>query len=336
MSFLHRLYRYYFPDFLAKQYISKMKLATGIVLMYHEVLPDDFDMPSWLVVKESEFKKQMQFLAQHFDVLSLDDAINRVRGETQGEKPFAVVTFDDGYKGNLTTVLPIMESMGLSFTVYLATSAIVNSETYWYDQIIGLLSLRSDVSIRFELSFTGSARYFSYLVPLKASPRRRWAAMEAVLNDLKKLSPSERAEAVRQITESHKPEDNVEMLLVDDVKKISMSRLVTIGSHTHSHEMLDQLDENETVGSISRADQNIFEMTGRASKHFAYPNGSYDEHVVNLLENSDYTTAVTTDFGVFDSKSHIYKIPRIGVGRFDSFSKFKSLFSSDFINATKK
>ena len=30
--------------------------------MYHEVQPDSFDMPAWTVVKESDFKWQIEYL----------------------------------------------------------------------------------------------------------------------------------------------------------------------------------------------------------------------------------------------------------------------------------
>lgn len=134
------LFRNHFPQFLVEKAKNYMSPFCGIVLMYHEVLPDEVNLPAWTVVKESVFRWQMSYLQKNFDIVSIDEALKRINQKNLNiKRPFAVITFDDGYRGNFDIVLPIMELMGLPFTIYVATKAIVEENLYWYDQIINLI-----------------------------------------------------------------------------------------------------------------------------------------------------------------------------------------------------
>src|SRR5687767_12989429 len=77
------------------------------VLMYHELLPDDHVVEAWTVVSESEFRRQVDYLRRHFDIVSIDAALER----EAGSRPAAVLTFDDGGAGNHAHLLPIIDSM---------------------------------------------------------------------------------------------------------------------------------------------------------------------------------------------------------------------------------
>ena len=64
-----------FPDILYST-VGKLKTPRSIaVLMYHEVLPDDFEVDAWTIVKESDFRRQLQYIVQEFEVISLDRAL---------------------------------------------------------------------------------------------------------------------------------------------------------------------------------------------------------------------------------------------------------------------
>jgi peptidoglycan/xylan/chitin deacetylase (PgdA/CDA1 family) len=47
--------------------------------------------------------------------------------------------------------------------------------------------------------------------------------------------------------------------------------LVTVGSHTHTHALLDRLPASELADELDRADALIAEHVGRPARHFAYP-----------------------------------------------------------------
>jgi peptidoglycan/xylan/chitin deacetylase (PgdA/CDA1 family) len=47
--------------------------------------------------------------------------------------------------------------------------------------------------------------------------------------------------------------------------------VVDVGSHTHSHALLDRLPSSEVAGELDRSIELIGEHIGRAPRHFAYP-----------------------------------------------------------------
>lgn len=319
-------FRFLFPDYLAKTSFQRIPENSGIVLMYHEVLPDEVTLPAWTIVRESEFQWQMQYLARYFYILSMDQAIERLNGKQRGQRPFAVITFDDGYKGNFSTVLPIMESLGLPFVLYVATRAIMENSLYWYDQVISLLTGKKDIEVVVEVQeMPCSERFY---IPGKATDKRRWKEMDRLLSRLKELPASVRESIVQKLAEKHALKDiSIKMLSAGELSRLAESELVTIGGHTHSHELLDQLSPKVVSQTLLESNAIIRELTGAIPRHFSYPNGNYNQQVMQQVQKAGYKTAVTTQKGIWSKSEGLWEIPRVGIGRFDSKARFKALIS---------
>lgn len=68
------------------------------------------------------FREQIEFLARHFELVSLS-AITRP-DQASGERPRAAITFDDGFRGVRSEALPLLESRGIPFAVFVSRMAI--------------------------------------------------------------------------------------------------------------------------------------------------------------------------------------------------------------------
>lgn len=316
-----KLLSLYYPESWSASRIAKLQSDSGIVLMYHEVLPDNEGPPAWTVVRQSEFRRQMQFLVTNFDIVNLDVGIQRLSGKYGGKKPFAVITFDDGYSGVLNTIHPIMEEMDVPYTVYLATGAIQDQTIYWYDKIINLVCLNEEVCVTAP-SDTGD---LIFRIPNTKNDKIKWVAVQRLLEYLKTRPPEERYKLTDSICKkfnSQKP--LLRMLTAEDVRYLSQSPLVTIGAHTHGHELLDQLADTEIKSTLSQCNNCISSWAGTAARHFAYPNGNFDSRVAKIVQEEGFETAVTTQQGVWDSVANLYEVPRVSVGRFDSLDLFRA------------
>jgi peptidoglycan/xylan/chitin deacetylase (PgdA/CDA1 family) len=87
------------------------------VLMYHRVLEDGAaadGIEPGMFVRASAFRAQMEWLAARWRVLPLGEA---QPGESSGVT--AVVTFDDGWRDNLTVAWPILRALGIRPTIFL-------------------------------------------------------------------------------------------------------------------------------------------------------------------------------------------------------------------------
>ncbi len=87
------------------------------ILMYHRIdRVAGFDQ---LVVRPERFEQQMAYLARHHRVVPLAEAVRELSVGVQ--RPAVAVTFDDGYRDNLTQALPILQRHGIPATVFVTT-----------------------------------------------------------------------------------------------------------------------------------------------------------------------------------------------------------------------
>jgi peptidoglycan/xylan/chitin deacetylase (PgdA/CDA1 family) len=314
---------YFFDNFFPNRVLESLLLTRlagqGVALMYHEVLPDNNGLPSWTVVKESCFHAQMLFLKNNFDILPIEVALTKINHhKNKKNKPFAVITFDDGYKGNLTCALPILKSLHIPVTIYIATQTIETGNVYWYDKLIALISLKRELNI--DLSEYGLGKF---TLNNKNGEISNWNLMQKLLSALKTLSPQLRANAVEKICACTKniPEE-LRMMDIHDVGLLATSSLVTVGGHSHCHNILTQLSDKELFTTLEINRNKLQEWTGQEVKHFSYPNGDYDLRVTAAVKRAGYISAVTTHGGLWNKQCDALVMPRKGVGRFDSQGLF--------------
>ena len=103
---------------LSDRRLSARKGAAPI-LMYHRVIDDAMPAPRdpGMFVRASTFEWQIARLRSRWDVRTLGDLVNRPLRES--DPPCAVLTFDDGWRDNLTIAWPILERQGVRATIFL-------------------------------------------------------------------------------------------------------------------------------------------------------------------------------------------------------------------------
>lgn len=325
MALINNLASVWFPKVLELNSLKKYNHSNAVVLMYHEVLPDDFNIPSWTIVRTSDFRQQMAYLHQNYDVVTIETAIKRIYEGTDfspSKRPMIVITFDDGYSGNLHYAKRILQEFNLPFTVYIATAQVESGGYYWYDKIISFLIEKNHQSFNIatskgNISYSSGHDFFS---------KRRWAAINKVLTELKKLSAEEREEIANFLGASVTI-NNLRMLTPTEVNTLASDNLVTIGCHTHYHDLLDEVPLDKAKNSVMKAQQLLREWTGSYPSHFSYPNGNYSMSIVKLVKDYNFASAVTTENRVWSAFDSNYQIPRVGIGRFDNLNLFRAKIS---------
>lgn len=88
-----------------------------LILNYHSVQPNhDYSLPP------EEFEKQMLYLRENYDIISLEDFKNNLKAE----KIKAIITFDDGYENNYLYAFPTLKKYSLPATIFLTSDYIFN------------------------------------------------------------------------------------------------------------------------------------------------------------------------------------------------------------------
>ena len=94
-----------------------------VVLMYHSI-----DRSGWkLSVTPEMFERQMRYLAQKGWAVSLQDVVAYANGEKKLSAHAVAVTFDDGYRDLLTTVLPVITKHRIPITIFVPSDVSVRS-----------------------------------------------------------------------------------------------------------------------------------------------------------------------------------------------------------------
>ncbi len=288
------------------------------VLTYHTIGADDDDFDAWTVLRRSDFLEQIERLRRDYDIVSLDEALT----DSESTRPRVVLTFDDGHSGWHEHLLPIVEREALPVMLYVATGHVQNGVPYWFDAVVNALQAIEPLALDTEAAGLGR-------ITLNAGRgETNWLRISALLEAMKALEPQPRDALAERIVAAtaacRRPRFRpLEPLTVADVKALARSRWVTIGSHSHGHQLLDRVSLSTACDSIAQSLALLAEWTGRSITHFAYPNGNYNAALAAALPALGLASAVTTRKGLWRRDGSRYELPRVGVGRFDDAARWR-------------
>ena len=86
------------------------------ILAYHGI---ERSPTNPFAVSVEDFERQIAYVTEHYDVIDLDTFLRWMRGEHTSRKQMVVLTFDDGFKNNLSFAAPILEKYGAPATFFL-------------------------------------------------------------------------------------------------------------------------------------------------------------------------------------------------------------------------
>ena len=282
------------------------------VICYHRILPDDeFEADkspnSNLIMPTSKFAEQMEFLSENHEVVSMDGLVDYLESEPDRDsnKFVVAVTFDDGYKDNLTHALPILEQYNIPATIYITTRFPEGDTWMWWNEIWDYL----DKNDALEVNDLNEGRTIR-------TPRQKIKCFNKLFDWILNLSYEKQKKYVETITKSvaRKQYSNL-CLNWEEIKILDQHPLVTIGAHTNSHPNLKKLTEQEAFAEMSYSKNLLEEKLKHSVEHFAYPHGTHNEADVRefeLASRCGFRTAVTTRPELLKSPA-LNAIPRLGV-----------------------
>jgi peptidoglycan/xylan/chitin deacetylase (PgdA/CDA1 family) len=106
----------------------------------------------------------------------------------------------------------------------------------------------------------------------------------------------------------------------DWIEEMHKSGLCRFGSHSHRHEILTCLSDEELGCEINLSREILEELLGVGVEHFCYPTGNADQRVRLACRNAGFSYGFTTRPGKVDGKTDPMDIPRVLVGGYDSTS----------------
>lgn len=295
-----------------------------LVVCYHGVWegrrPEGW--PEWHLVDAADFRRQLAYLARHYDVLPVDEALERLRAGALS-RPTACITFDDGYLNNRTVALEPLREHATPATVYLATGLVGTPRRLWTVRLeAALLQYRGRTLELTELGWPE--------LRLGGTVSRR-ALAHRLIERLKGIGPAERdrllAVILASLGDAPAPDEGAfEMMGWADADALSATGLVRFGAHTVNHEIVSTLSDAELASELSGSVAAVAERPLRVTRTFAYPNGrpeDFDGRAGRLLRELGVMGAFSTIEGLNEQAVDAFAMRRVLVSAGTSFAEFR-------------
>lgn len=286
------------------------------IMCYHTLRPDDQPLDAWVALRVSDFVAQIDMLRKTYDIVSLDTLLSPGR---HGPRPRVAVTFDDGERGLFDHLLPVVRDLDIPVTVYVATAHIQTGKAFWFDRVMNALQGAG----RTQITLAGIGAW--QIGPDKG--KRRWAQIGAILEALKTVPTQDRDALADQIeTQAGAMAGGFTPLQPMDrtqLEQLAADPRVTIGAHSHGHELLDQLSIDAATASIARSRDLLVDWTGQQVRHFAYPNGNHTPALMQALSDLGFVSSTILQDRLVEPGAPTQALPRIAVGRYDTLARIK-------------
>jgi peptidoglycan/xylan/chitin deacetylase (PgdA/CDA1 family) len=109
------------------------------------------------------------------------------------------------------------------------------------------------------------------------------------------------------------PQDRRRRFMTWEEALIMSRNGMTFGSHTVHHATLATEQPATILQELIQSRRMIDAKLGGSTTLLAYPNGSYDERVLELAAEAGYLHAFTTDYGYHSRKTRSLAIPRLSM-----------------------
>lgn len=280
---------------------SRARLA---VFGYHQVLekrdplrPGEPD--------QRDFDRDVAVMKSVFTVLPLEEAVRRLRERTLPARA-ACITFDDGYANNQTLAAPILEAHGVPATFFV-TGGAVDDGVMWNDLVIEAVARRGADLVLTDIPWDEQKRRSAGQGP---------ALVAAILAEIKYRPLDQRLALAKRIYRDNVGEAPPRLMMTRPMVADLAARGFDVGGHTLTHPILSKLPAEQARREIAGCAAWLEQVTGRAPKTFAYPNGrpgtDFDSSHEAMVAEAGFAVAVSTTWSTARAGTDPYNVPRVG------------------------
>lgn len=290
------------------------------VLMLHGVMASNENV-SWEPLRPqispSELKRVLSILSDHYQFITIEQAVDMLSGKVALIENALLITFDDGYRNNLDYALPICELFSIKPVLFVATGNIDSGLPFWVDRLDYALQqcMGELISLQFKgkiYQFDATSRealqqsYKEFRDKCK-SEFSDDVEMNKLFNGLSKMLEIESNKALSDICER---DDWSAVVSWEQLRKAVQEERLDIASHTVDHWRLDCLSQQELISQLEKSKKRIEQELSLQCDYFCYPNGNYNKFAINLLKKSGYRAAFSTDVGLCKLNDDLMRLKR--------------------------
>ena len=310
------------------------KLNNKIVsVMYHYVR--DLKTSKYKNIKFLEYKnfiKQIKFFKKNFNIINPNEVLSLNRDRKIYNKPFLILTFDDGYSDHYDYVSPTLIDNKIQGLFFLPSRIFKANSVLEVNKIQFILSeVKEKKKLLVEILDYLKRNYnLNYTNKIKIKTLRSSRYDENIVIIIKRLLQYLLPKKIRTNTINFYFRKYVTKDLLNFKKKLYLTEKQVVemknanmifGSHSDNHEWMEFMSYDEQKKEVRNSDNFLekkFKFFKNDFKSFCYPYGSYNKKTIDILKQFDYKMAFTTDPKPFlrNKSKNILELPRYDTNDF--------------------
>ena len=300
-----------------------------LILMYHRIVnkrTSNIYLQDGMYVDPDTFRMHIKYLIRNFTVVSLDciPQIVHRKSTLVGNKPYCILTFDDGWRDFYENAFPILRTFNVCATVFLPIDFIGTNNIFWTDRLSNSI-YNIEQSRKNGIIGHNNIKYridnIDKILNMNISIGKK---IDLAIKTLKLLHKDEIDDILSYLTEKYSIEikhfnsNNRYFLSWEEIREMHGSGIIYFGSHSKSHILLNNITEKEIRNELILSKNKLIEENLVQSSFipFAYPNGNYTEKIARMVEEAGYSLALTTQKGwnrITDKDIPLYQLKRVGI-----------------------
>ena len=291
------------------------------VLMFHNVgSPEATDyLPGHMKISEKRLARLLTLLQRSgYRTCTVSQLVGRLdAGETPADA--VALTFDDGYRDNHDVLLPLLQKMGATATVYVQTGP-MKGKLNWLHHYFWALHQEGPHALAGRLAEHLDVEHLRS--DLRNLPKGEVEAEYEMKRLLKyEITPDERDAILERIFREMGGDDGELASQVylgpEECRRLDAAG-VEIGAHTVNHLILSSLDDTKQRLEIEGSLRDLEAWLGHSVASFAYPYGrawDYNDETLRILEELGFESAITAMPGLNGPDTPRMELLRIPVNQ---------------------
>ncbi len=285
------------------------------IVMYHYVRDvEDTDFPEIKACSIDRFSSQVTYLSGKYYCVTLGEYM-KVRKDRL-DKPYCVLTFDDGLKEHGGIVLSVLREAGIYATFFIITRPVCENWVASVHKVHFLLSKLGPSNFLLNLkNELNNHPKFSVIKNTPEQVNNKWD--NPITSELKSLvatlseevKDSILSKLFREFIGDEKSFSETLYLKDKEIKDMSNEGF-EIGAHTHSHILLSLVSVEKQKYEVVSSIEYLQNIIGKPLISFSYPNGVWSKESEDLLINNGIKAAVTVEFGLNSVNENQYRLKR--------------------------
>jgi len=295
--------------------LAPITRGNGIIFTLHQIgeqSSDPFAPNSILKITPQFLEKTINIVrAKGLDIISLDEMSDRLN-EPRDHPPYAVFTFDDGYKDNRDLALKIFEKHNIPLALYIVSEYSSGKGELWWLALEKII--QQNTTLKDPLGQNQ---------PLSATTtKEKNDVYDKLYWRLRSMDQTKQRDVIRRFADDHNFDITglTKDLIMNwqELRELKDHPLVTLGAHTKSHFALGLLSAQQVTEQIINGVEVMKNELGQDPQHFSYPYGDAScagPRDFAIAKELGFKTAVTTRKGLIyeEHKNYTTALPRVSL-----------------------